>query len=373
MDFIHTVGVGFIRWIQGFPNLEPLMIHTSHIGSPLMSYTLVFPAAYYINPILGVLTMLCASFSEWLSGIAKWVLHGHRPYWWVDLHAMTSHTSVTPIKQFSITCETGPGSPSGHCMITLASLVPLVLYLRQSLPSFYGDLVLCTFGCFAIILGLSRCYVAAHFPHQVLAGILSGVMLGYAFAEFFQILRIANTTTRLSLVPKPTGWLVRWVRNPISFLWLGFGSFALASAFAWFLRTVMKVDVNWSIVLAKRSCHRPEWVHLSSSLMVGFARIAGYLSGLALALLLNPPSDSLLATSAIRWCVVFMAGVAVLSTKLFERACQRAFFSLLFPLFPSSNTATPGTVLLITSVAQGSVGPVLSVWILPKLFSLFGI
>lgn len=345
-----------------------------------MAYTLVFPAAYYVNPILGILTMLCASFSEWLSGIVKWILHGHRPYWWVDLHTQPNQASINPIRQFPITCETGPGSPSGHCMITLASLVPLVLYLQQFLPNvfqlrrtrFYGNLVLCTFGFFAVILGLSRCYVAAHFPHQVLAGIFSGIILGYAFAEFFQILRIASTPTTIAMVPRTTGWLVKWIRNPVHFFWFGFGSFALASVFAWFLRTVVKIDVNWSISLARRSCHRPEWVHLSSSLMVGFARIAGYLSGLALAMFLNPPSDHLLVASTVRWSIVFMACIAVLSTKLLERACHRAIHTLLFLLFPPSNTTYPGALLLITSVVQGSVGPVLSVWILPKLFALSG-
>ncbi|TPP61696.1 hypothetical protein FGIG_08680 [Fasciola gigantica] len=92
------------------------MIFISNVGSPLTAYALVFPVAYYINPLLGLTTMLCASFSEWVSGILKWLLHGHRPYWWVNIYAQQTNTPIFPIEQFSVTCETGPGSPSGHCM-----------------------------------------------------------------------------------------------------------------------------------------------------------------------------------------------------------------------------------------------------------------
>ena len=43
------------------------------------------------------------------------ILFGQRPYWWVFDTDYYSNTSVPLIKQFPVTCETGPGeSPSPH-------------------------------------------------------------------------------------------------------------------------------------------------------------------------------------------------------------------------------------------------------------------
>lgn len=47
------------------------------------------------------------------------LMHGDRPYWWVhemeEAHKNDDH-HISEIHQFSATCETGPGMPSGHSM-----------------------------------------------------------------------------------------------------------------------------------------------------------------------------------------------------------------------------------------------------------------
>jgi glucose-6-phosphatase len=52
------------------------------------------------------------------------LLFGDRPYWWVHEHdgilkaaAVTRHASG--LRQNPLTCETGPGNPSGHVMDSL--------------------------------------------------------------------------------------------------------------------------------------------------------------------------------------------------------------------------------------------------------------
>ncbi|NXC46219.1 G6PC3 phosphatase, partial [Penelope pileata] len=72
-----------------------------------------------------------------------------------------------------------PGSPSGHCMITGAALWPLVTALTALASRHCRSLVvrLIPFGTYALLLlavGLSRVFVLAHFPHQVLGGIVAG-------------------------------------------------------------------------------------------------------------------------------------------------------------------------------------------------------
>ena len=50
-------------------------------------------------------------------------MHGERPYWWVhemDEAHKADHMSDT-IHQYSSTCETGPGMPSGHAMAMSAA------------------------------------------------------------------------------------------------------------------------------------------------------------------------------------------------------------------------------------------------------------
>ena len=43
------------------------------------------------------------------------MLHGHRPYWWVQMNNLKSYSLI----QTPITCETGPGNPSGHIMMCM--------------------------------------------------------------------------------------------------------------------------------------------------------------------------------------------------------------------------------------------------------------
>ncbi|CAH8523017.1 unnamed protein product [Heterobilharzia americana] len=74
MDFIHTIGIRFIHWMQTSNYLEPFFTGISHIGSPSTAYSLTFPSAYYINPTLGLITVLCTASSDWLNGIIKWIL-----------------------------------------------------------------------------------------------------------------------------------------------------------------------------------------------------------------------------------------------------------------------------------------------------------
>ncbi|KAF5400913.1 Glucose-6-phosphatase [Paragonimus heterotremus] len=351
------------------------MVNTSHLGSPLTAYAFIFPMAYYVNPLLGVLTILCTSFSEWLSGILKWVLHGHRPYWWVGLHAERTKTDILELEQFPSTCETGPGSPSGHCMITLAGMVPLVLYLQLCLPNqstsrcfrFYREMMLSSFGCFILALGLSRCYLAAHFPHQVTSGILSGLLLGYLFTHLSGVLHLASAPHRSTTLTR-TGlaWLEHWLKHPAALAWIGFGSLGVAWLFSWCLQALLGVDVNWSIALAKVACRRPEWVHMSTSLMVGFARIAGYMSGLALALYFNPPSDQALLSSHTKSTTLLWAVLAVVGTKLAESICYWTIHTLLVPWFPGGSATGPGVILLFSSVVQAGVGPIITAWLLPS-------
>jgi glucose-6-phosphatase len=53
---------------------------------------------------------------------------GHRPFWWVKEYLEQIQPLRTPkIFQTPVTCETGPGNPSGHVM-SFASIVFILMY-----------------------------------------------------------------------------------------------------------------------------------------------------------------------------------------------------------------------------------------------------
>uniref|UniRef100_A0A674JXV1 Phosphatidic acid phosphatase type 2/haloperoxidase domain-containing protein n=1 Tax=Terrapene triunguis TaxID=2587831 RepID=A0A674JXV1_9SAUR len=61
------------------------------------------------------------------------ILFGQRPYWWVHETGYYGNASTPVIQQFPLTCETGPGSPSGHAMgsagvyyVMVTALLPCV-------------------------------------------------------------------------------------------------------------------------------------------------------------------------------------------------------------------------------------------------------
>ncbi|XP_036693658.1 glucose-6-phosphatase isoform X2 [Balaenoptera musculus] len=198
------------------------------------------------------------------------ILFGQRPYWWVLDTDYYSNTSVPLIKQFPVTCETGPGSPSGHAMGTAGVYYVMVtstlsIFRGKKKPT-YG------FRCLNIILWLgfwavqlnvclSRIYLAAHFPHQVVAGVLSGI----AVAETFRHIRsIYNASLK-------------------KYFLITFFLFSFAIGFYLLLKG-LGVDLLWTLEKAKRRCERPEWVHIDTTPFASLLKNLGTLFGLGLAL-----------------------------------------------------------------------------------------
>ncbi|GFY78045.1 glucose-6-phosphatase [Trichonephila inaurata madagascariensis] len=143
--------------------------------------------------------------AEWMNHLLKWLLHGERPYWWVHEADVYNGKGipVPNIYQFSLTCETGPGSPSGHSQITAA--VWYVIF--DSFLEKYHAIVekdghirkLCWLAYFFLLatIGASRIFIAAHFPHQC----LFGMFLATRFAVTASKLGISMTFSFPTLPP----------------------------------------------------------------------------------------------------------------------------------------------------------------------------
>ncbi|NWY51021.1 G6PC3 phosphatase, partial [Chionis minor] len=184
MDALHTAGIRFAEALQsGPPWLEKFWISVTSLADPKCIFTVCFPLAYYLDRKVGVSVLWIGLVSEWLNVVLKWFLFGERPFWWVHESGLVNKELVV-LRQFPVSCETGPGDPSGHCMITGAALWPLVTALTALASRHSRSLAvkLSPFGAYALLqlaVGLSRIFVLAHFPHQVVSGLLAGAALGW--------------------------------------------------------------------------------------------------------------------------------------------------------------------------------------------------
>ncbi|XP_015995170.2 glucose-6-phosphatase 3 isoform X1 [Rousettus aegyptiacus] len=265
MESTLNAGIAMAEAMQNqLPWLEKVWLWVTFLGDPKNLYLFYFPAAYYASRRVGVAVLWISLITEWLNLVFKWLLFGDRPFWWVHESGYYGQAPAQ-VHQYPSSCETGPGSPSGHCMITGAALWPIMTAISSQVASrahsrwvrMMPSLVYCTF---LLAVGLSRIFLLAHFPHQVLSGLITGAVLGWLMAP---------------RVP---------MERELSFY--GLTSLALllgASLIYWTLFT-LGLDLSWSINLASKWCERPEWVHMDSRPFASLSRDSGAALGLGIAL-----------------------------------------------------------------------------------------
>ncbi|CAG2062961.1 unnamed protein product, partial [Timema podura] len=124
--------------------------------------------------------------AEWSNTLLKWLLMEDRPFWWVretDVYGKGDLARFPKLRQTPLTCETGPGSPSGHVMGYGAVAYCLVVWFikmfvknNKKLSASTKSRVIVSawilYGVTIVLVALSRLYVATHFPHQCLLGAL---------------------------------------------------------------------------------------------------------------------------------------------------------------------------------------------------------
>uniref|UniRef100_A0A8B9QN91 Glucose-6-phosphatase n=1 Tax=Apteryx owenii TaxID=8824 RepID=A0A8B9QN91_APTOW len=288
MDVLHTAGIHFAEVLQsGPPWLEKFWLSVTSLADPKSIFTVCFPLAYFLDRKVGVSVLWIGLVSEWLNVIFKWFLFGERPFWWVHESGLFKEQPVS-VHQFPVPCETGPGSPSGHCMITGAALWPLVTALT-ALASRHSRSVavkLAPFAAYTLLqlaVGLSRVFVLAHFPHQVVGGILAGAALGWGLQA-----RTPATHTPAFFACTSLGLLLSAVA--LHRLMIAAGT-----------------DIDWSIRLATQWCANPAWLRFDTRPFTSVCRDAGSALGLALAAGSPRPRRERLA----RWHRAACAALAV--------------------------------------------------------------
>uniref|UniRef100_A0A6I8NDF4 glucose-6-phosphatase n=1 Tax=Ornithorhynchus anatinus TaxID=9258 RepID=A0A6I8NDF4_ORNAN len=117
MDFLHRNGVLVIQHLQkDYRAYQDFLNFMSNVGDPRNIFSIYFPLWFQLNRTVGTKMIWVAVIGDWFNLIFKWILFGHRPYWWVQETLIYTNHSSPCLEQFPTTCETGPGSPSGHAM-----------------------------------------------------------------------------------------------------------------------------------------------------------------------------------------------------------------------------------------------------------------
>ncbi|XP_078080163.1 glucose-6-phosphatase catalytic subunit 1-like [Mustelus asterias] len=271
MDLLHSSGVELVQYLQqNYQDSQSWFTFISFAADLRNTFFVFFPIWFHLCEAVGIKLIWVAVIGDWLNLIFKWILFGQRPYWWVHETSYYGNSPVPVLEQYPITCETGPGSPSGHTMgsagvwyVMVTAFLTSTLQNKQHCIQNWclRALLWGAFWVIQISVCASRVFLAAHFPHQVFLGVISGLVVAEAFGR---INAIYNVTFKQYL--KITLFLF---------------SFALGF---YLLLKVLGVDLLWSVEKAQRWCTRAEWVHIDSTPFASLVRNMGALFGLGLAL-----------------------------------------------------------------------------------------
>ncbi|XP_065278730.1 glucose-6-phosphatase catalytic subunit 1-like isoform X1 [Emys orbicularis] len=327
MDLLHSAGVQVVQYLQeNYQGFQDWFLFISFAADLKTTFFIFFPIWFHLCEAVGVKLIWVAVIGDWLNLVFKWILFGQRPYWWVHETGYYGNASTPVIQQFPLTCETGPGSPSGHAMgsagvyyVMVTALLPCVqgtqhrscaaspgvkglsaegpaggsslkavtsldqpsseqeavgglrgqegwTYRHKEKLSAFEErclrgLLWLAFWAVQVCVCLSRVFLAAHFPHQVIAGVISGMVVAEAFDHIHSIY---NASLR------------RYLGTTLFLFSFALGFYLLLKA--------LSVDLLWTLEKAKRWCDRPEWVHIETTPFASLLRNLGILFGLGLAL-----------------------------------------------------------------------------------------
>lgn len=131
---------------------------------------------------------------------------------------------------------------------------------KQAKNSVLRALPWCFYLLSLVTVGLSRLFIATHFPHQVLLGLICGTVLG--------------------------SWLIKCNRR-LSYAGVAFHAgtvfLFIAGAFAFYFAILLTgKDPSTSVGLALQHCAKRTWVHLDTTPFYSLFRSAGSIFGLGI-------------------------------------------------------------------------------------------
>ncbi|CAG2107974.1 unnamed protein product [Medioppia subpectinata] len=270
MDLLHENSISAISMIQSsFHQQKSIMFLLSNLFDPRYAFLFYSPLVFSLNRFAGRKLMWVTVMAEWSNQVLKWIMRGERPYWWIhetDVYNKTGGEVRLPaIQQYFMTCETGPGSPSGHAMVTAAVWYILIeAFLRQNgtltKRSIVNRICWATYTIVLCCVSLSRIYLAAHFPHQCALGMVIGVAVAMLVSHLD-----TDSFSRKQYILGTVGLFVSALSTYAMLKMMGF-------------------NPMWSVERALKWCAKREHVHLDTTPFFSMMRYTGFFLGMGLAL-----------------------------------------------------------------------------------------
>ncbi|NP_001003512.2 glucose-6-phosphatase a, catalytic subunit, tandem duplicate 1 isoform 1 [Danio rerio] len=337
MDLLHSWGVELAVHLQiKYQDYESVFHWVSSLADLHTTFFVFFPVWFHLRRDVAVKLIWVAVVGDWLNLVLKWVLFGERPYWWVHETKFYGSMKHPELQQFSMTCETGPGSPSGHAMgsaavgyVMITALLS-ILAERKLPPLIYRlvQLMLWMFlGLVELLVCMSRVYLAAHFPHQVICGVISGIIVAETFSR------------------------VQWIYSASLKKYFSITLFLLSFAVGFYvLLKALGVDLLWTLEKAQKWCINPAWVLMDATPFASLLRNMGTLFGLGLGLHLSHYDPG---SSKKHTCICFRIGCIGVSLVLLQLLDKMTFSSSsqLFYLLSFCKSAV--ALLLPTALVPG--------------------
>jgi len=157
MESIQQLGIAFIQQLQTLsPALDPVMEFFSFLGT---FYFIMFfvPLVYWlVDRRTGLNLLFLLLITDTFTNYFKQLFHQPRPYWLGEVQGLASEASYA--------------FPSAHASNTMALFGYLMYRIRKGWAWALGSIVI-------FLIGLSRMYLGVHFPSDVLAGWILGLIV----------------------------------------------------------------------------------------------------------------------------------------------------------------------------------------------------
>jgi membrane-associated phospholipid phosphatase len=166
MDNILNAGLQIIVWFQSLGSwLTPVMKFFTFLGSTQF-YLIVAPLILWcIDATLGIRLGLFLMINAMVNTALKVAIHGPRPYWYSN--------SVKALGS----AETSFGAPSGHSQNAVVVWGTIADRIKTRAAWIVAIVIM-------FMIGISRIYLAVHFPHDVLLGWFFGAIILWVLLHF---------------------------------------------------------------------------------------------------------------------------------------------------------------------------------------------
>ena len=167
MNITYLLEINFILFLQNIGNwLTPIFQAFTFMGYSTF-YIIILPLIYWcIDSSIGLRLSILFLFSGITNNILKHIFRMPRPYWVESkIQALDSDPEF--------------GFPSGHAQNASSAWGLLASQLWQKARKF-SWLVIVVIS----LIGFSRIYLGVHFPYQVIAGSIIGILILLVFIKF---------------------------------------------------------------------------------------------------------------------------------------------------------------------------------------------